>query len=231
MNLAEMRERISAIRERIRYRGEPSTSVIGCVLLVQPVFFPPQKWIRPPSDWPIRTQADKIYELSQGEGARVWAECLDVASKISSAQKVQPEEAIGMPKAARHGTALLVTPRLGQGTLCIAVTESYGNGCAITGEHSLSALEAGHMKPFASGGPHEVSNGLLLRADLHRLFEQGYLTVTPQLILEVSNRLREDYANGRSYYPLHGQLMRRPLRDEDRPTAEFLEWHNNVYLG
>jgi len=231
-NLAEMRERISVIRERIRYRGTQSTSLIGCVLLVQPVFFPPQRWIQPPADWPIRTQADKKYDLMQGEGARVWAECLQAASELTALPAMQPAQNISEPSTARYGAPFLIAPRLGQGTFRVAVTEAYGKGCAITEEHSLPALEASHIKPFAYGGPHEVCNGLLLRADLHRLFDQGYLTITPQLNLEVSRRLREDYANGRTYYPLHGRSMRRPLRDADRPTPQFLEWHNNnVYLG
>jgi len=61
--------------------------------------------------------------------------------------------------------------------------------------NSLPALEAAHIRPFAKEGPHEVRNGLLLRADLHRLFEQGYLTVTPEYTLDVSDRLRYDYHN------------------------------------
>ena len=33
----------------------------------------------------------------------------------------------------------------------------------------------------------------------HRLFDKGYVTITPDLRIEVSDRLREDYSNGRSY--------------------------------
>jgi HNH endonuclease len=47
-------------------------------------------------------------------------------------------------------------------------------------------------------------NGVLLRADLHRLFDQGYITITPQQRIEVSGRLSADYENGGAYYPLHG---------------------------
>src|SRR6058998_2366472 len=83
-------------------------------------------------------------------------------------------------------------------------TEAYNRACAVTQEHSLPALEAAHIRPFAKEGPHEVRNGLLLRADLHRLFEQGYLTVTPEYTLDVSDRLQHDYHNGKSYYPLRG---------------------------
>ncbi len=57
------------------------------------------------------------------------------------------------------------------------------------------------------------------------------MTVTPSLCLEVSSRLRADYSNGRSYYPLHGATLQVPDRERDRPAAEFLAWHNeHVYL-
>jgi putative restriction endonuclease len=101
----------------------------------------------------------------------------------------------------------------------------------VTTEHSLPALEASHIRSHADEGPHEVSNGILLRADLHRLFDKGYLTVTPEHRLEVTARLRADYSNGSSYYPLHGQLLRLPTDEQQRPAADFLRWHNeHVYL-
>ena len=59
----------------------------------------------------------------------------------------------------RYGSPLLVRPRLGQGTFRIAVTEAYGRACAITGEHSLPALEAAHIQSYRFGGPHEIANG------------------------------------------------------------------------
>lgn len=123
-------------------------------------------------------------------------------------------------------------PRLGQGTFRIAVLDAYGRGCAVTEEHSLPALEASHIRPYAHDGPHEVSNGLLLRSDLHRLFDTGYVTVTPDLRLEVGSRLREDYQNGRSYYPLHETDVHVLSAASDRPNRGYLEWHNeHVFLG
>jgi len=125
----------------------------------------------------------------------------------------------------------LVHPRLGQGAFRVSVTEAYNRACAVTEEHSLPALEAAHIRPFAKEGPHGVRNGLLLRADLHRLFEQGYLTVTPDYTLEISDRLRDDYHNGRSYYPLRGSRIAVPKSSVERPTRDFLEWHNqNAFL-
>jgi putative restriction endonuclease len=126
---------------------------------------------------------------------------------------------------------ILVRPRLGQGAFRVSVTDAYNRACAVTAEHSLPALEAAHIRPFAKDGPHEVRNGLLLRADLHRLFEQGYLTVTPNHELWVSDRLRNDYHNGRSYYPLRGTRIAVPNRCSEQPAADLLDWHNrNVFL-
>ncbi len=100
------------------------------------------------------------------------------------------------------------------------------------GKRVLPALEAGHIRPYAQGGGHEISNGLLLRRDLHSLFDAGYVTVTPEQRLEVSRRIREEFENGRAYYALHGGLVQIPSRKELRPAREALAWHNeNVFLG
>jgi len=91
-----------------------------------------------------------------------------------------------------YGSPYLVRPRLGQGAFRVLVIDAYQRRCAITGERTLPVLQAAHIKPHASSGPHEVRNGLLLRADLRILFDRGYVTVTPDLRVEVSRRIRED---------------------------------------
>ncbi|MBF4509314.1 MAG: HNH endonuclease [Aeromicrobium sp.] len=57
-----------------------------------------------------------------------------------------------------------------------------------------------HIMPYADGGTHDVTNGLLLRSDIHRLFDLGYVTVTPEYRFKVSDTLAEDSHNGRTYY-------------------------------
>ena len=112
----------------------------------------------------------------------------------------------------RYGTPQLVAPRLGQGIFRVAVMDAYGRACAATQEHSLPALEASHIQPYAKDGPHDVRNGVLLRADLHRLFDQGYVTITPEYRLEVSPRLKEDYQNGQSTIRCTGPQWSFPRR-------------------
>ena len=97
----------------------------------------------------------------------------------------------------------------------------------MTKDRTLPVLEAAHIKPYSVGGKHELSNGLLLRSDLHRLFDLGYVTITPDLRLEVSRRLKAEWQNGREYYAHHGQPLRfYPQEPSRRPSPEFLRWHN-----
>lgn len=221
----EMHVRITQIRERIRYDDRTGSEDIGCIQLVSPIFFPPDAWIPQPEDWHPRTQTTMKYDLTTGEGGRVWAACLRQSASLGA---VAPLSALPLSAEAgrRYGDARLVEPRLGQGTFRIAVLDAYDRACAVTGEHSLPALEAAHIRSYADEGLHEIRNGLLLRADLHRLFDTGYVTVTPELRLLVSTRLRDDYKNGRSYYPLHGTQLHVPNIEPHRPATDLLEWHN-----
>lgn len=221
VSFREMRARIDSIRARIRYVPDGPLSNIGCIIIVQPTFFPPDAVVPQPRDWPARTVSSKAYDLTQGEGARVWSACLErVATFAKTGAAVVAEPG------ARYGLPRTITPRLGQGAFRVAVTDAYERACAVTGEHSLPALDAAHIRPFGDDGPHAVENGILLRADLHRLFDQGYVTVSPGHRLEVSARLRADYSNGRSYYPLDGSPVRVPSSARDRPSVEHLRWHN-----
>ena len=227
----EMHSRIESIRARIRYDEQTGSDEIGCIQLVSPTFFLPGAWIRQPADWQPRTQTPVKYDLAVGEGRRVWEACLALAASLPAAMP-----ATGLPLSIelgpRYGEPRLVQPRLGQATFRIAVLDAYGRACAVTRERSLPALEASHIRAYAQEGPHDIRNGLLLRADLHRLFDTGYVTVTPQLRLEVGARLREDYKNGKSYYPLHGAELQVPGASSHRPERKFLEWHNeHVFRG
>ncbi len=127
--------------------------------------------------------------------------------------------------AEKYGEPRPVKPRLGQGGFRIAVMEAYGRACAVTGEHSLPVLEAAHIRPYAGHGEHAVSNGLFLRSDLHRLYDRGYVTVTPDFEFKVSDRLKSDYDNGRTYYALAGSRILVPGEPHLRPDRDALAWH------
>ncbi len=109
--------------------------------------------------------------------------------------------------------------------------DSYHRRCAISGTHIPPVLQAAHIRPVTRGGEHRLDNGLLLRSDIHTLFDRGYLGVDPQHRLLVSPRLRADFSNGDQLYAKAGQVIDLPERRADRPSREFLEWHlDEIFL-
>jgi hypothetical protein len=74
-NLAELRSRLTTIREGARIE-EDVQGRIGCALIGESRFFPRDQWVAAPRNWKPRTQSGERYDLSTGEGERVWRECL-----------------------------------------------------------------------------------------------------------------------------------------------------------
>ena len=132
---------------------------------------------------------------------------------------------------AGYGNEYLIKSRLGQGAFRILVTDAYKRNCAISGEKALPVLQAAHIKPFSEQGPNSINNGLLLRSDLHILFDRGYITVTPEYKIEVSKKIKEEFNNGKHYYAFHGkELQSLPHLNQDKPSLDFVRWHNeNIY--
>lgn len=133
-----------------------------------------------------------------------------------------------------RGEPALVVPRLGQGAFRALVLDAYSSHCAITGHKIRPTLQAAHIRPVAEGGQHRVDNGLLLRSDIHTLFDLGYVSVSKEHRLLVSGRLRDDFGNGEDLYSRADAAhpINLPKRCIDRPSEESLEWHNDeVFLG
>jgi putative restriction endonuclease len=221
-NLSEMRKQVARYRHEDNHPAADYT--IGCILLTQPFFLGERNWI-PVPDWKPGIQQGKGYDLTIEPGLSIW-------------KRLHLEKALGYEiyeikeDRAWFGEPVLILPRLGQGSFRVLVTDAYERRCAVTSEKTLPALDAAHIKPYYESGEHLVSNGILLRRDLHALFDQGYVTINPSMKFEVSRKIKEEYENGRDYYRLHGNAIRLPAKPTDRPSREYLEWHNNnVYRG
>jgi putative restriction endonuclease len=220
VDFAQMRARV----ERYRRQGHDQFTdyTVGCILLEQPFFLNENQWIPVPDNWSLNIVQGRGYDLTVEPGLTLWTQ---LQTAIGTPLEVREE-------VARYGSPTLSFPRLGQGSFRVIVTDAYNRRCAVTNERTLPALDAAHIKPYSGSGKHSVENGLLLRRDLHALFDRGYMTVTPGLALEVSRRIREEFENGRDYYRLHGNLIRPPANPLHRPSVEYLKWHNqNVYRG
>ena len=218
----EMRASIAKYR-----KAEPDSKSdfeIGCRILTQPFFFEESDYLSPPQSFAPNITRFKTYNTQSQEGYELWKAVQDTKARHTT-------RGIGEDTPA-YGTPQLVHPRLGQGGFRVVVTDVYGRRCAVTKERTLPALDAAHIRPFHTGGVHEASNGLLLRKDIHSLFDRGYVTVTPSLDFEVSGSIREEFENGRDYYDLHGTKIIVPGNTDERPDLDKLAWHNeNIYRG
>ncbi len=216
----EMRARIANYRRT--EPGDRSDFSVGCRILTQPFFFEEANWIPVPPSWSSKIVSFKTYDTGTADGLALW-------NAVSERMISTPTTVL--TEADRFGAPHLVTPRLGQGAFRVMVTENYGRRCAVTQERTLPALEAAHIRPYSDGGEHSVKNGLLLRRDLHSLFDSGYVTITPDLSFEVSRRIKEEFDNGKHYYALHGQKIVVPATALG-PDPGALQWHNeNCYRG
>jgi putative restriction endonuclease len=219
-SLLKMRAQVAKLRHQVTTQMDDYR--IGCILLEQPFFLPESAWIPAPPDWKGPIVQGRGYDLSIEPGLTMWKRLqlgVPVSNVIAEAR-------------ARYGEPVLTLPRLGQGSFRVLVTDAYERRCAATNERTLPALDAAHIKPFSENGQHIISNGILLRRDLHALFDNGYITITPSMAIEVSPKIKEEFENGRDYYRLHGSMIRPPTNPSNRPSRDLLEWHNlNIYRG
>lgn len=221
-SMDEMRARI--IHYRRTDPDDREDFKIGCRILTCPFFLDESDWLPVPASWSPQIVQFKTYNTDETEGLLLWETVQQWLDQKRFTDRGENQT--------RYGKPSLIRPRLGQGAFRVIVGDNYQRRCAVTQERTFPALEAAHIRPYSKGGGHEEKNGLLLRRDIHRLFDTGYVTVTPDLHFEVSRRIKDDYENGREYYDLHGRIILAPKETEKKPDPSALTWHNeNCYLG
>jgi putative restriction endonuclease len=218
---------LDALRRRIaRYRRLPldeSDPFIGCVMLREVQFFPPDEVLPSPEDFKPNIVRGKGYELEALPDTHVVSQ---VCYRLTHPGVWQVETtSISGPI---FGDPRLVRQRLGQRSFQAVVLDAYNRRCAITGTKIRPVLQAAHIRPVTAGGEHRLDNGLLLRSDVHRMFDDGYLGLDLKHRLRVSPELRSQFGNGESFYAMAGETIALPERRADRPNREFLEWHNDT---
>ena len=234
-NLEEMRRRIATFRNDNPDRFDDYT--IGCRIVVQPVFFPEHLWISQPKSWGKSIVVGKTYTTGDADGLRLWEQIQDATEALRSSGS---RSALGFSdnrisykaEAPKYGEPTLVKPRLGQGAFRLGVIEAYERQCALSGGRVLPALDAAHIRPYGRGGDHEISNGLLLRKDIHSVFDAGYATFDEEGRFVVSDKVRTIFNNGNEYRRMHGSRLVVPTLLKNYPDSLAMEWHRqNIYLG
>jgi predicted restriction endonuclease len=111
-----------------------------------------------------------------------------------------------------------ITLRRGQPQFRKALLAAYEHRCAVTGCNAREVLEAAHIVPYNGHGTNHVRNGLLLRADIHTLFDLGVLRIHPDsLTVELDPSLART-----DYWKLNGVRLRLPQTPGHRPSRAAL---------
>jgi len=114
--------------------------------------------------------------------------------------------------------------RQGQAEFRALLMEAYGNRCALSDCDVTPALEAAHIVAYTGAAANHVQNGILLRADLHTLFDLALFTIDP-LTYTVSI---DQALDGTAYEWLSGKKLKEPTMLIWRPSAEALQYKSQV---
>lgn len=223
-SLDRMLELITRYRQR---QGKPvgidEDPVIGCSFIRDVTFFPDEIAPEPPPKFASNIVIGKGYDLADPEVAGYFNDLMQlVLGKPIELDFSQPWHATGPV----FGEPRLAPNRLAQGAFRAVVLTAYHDRCAITGTRIRPVLQAAHIRPVGKAGENRIDNGLSLRSDVHTMFDNGYLSISPEHKLLVSPRLRTDFGNGKQFYDMAGEdIAVLPDRKTNWPNPEFLQWH------
>lgn len=114
-----------------------------------------------------------------------------------------------------------VARRQGQAAFRRDLFVAYGGACAISGTRVADVLHAAHLTPYNGPKTNHVTNGMLLRADLHTLYDLKLITINPDtMTVEVAVQLQET-----EYGSLNGKQVTLPKRSSHKPSREALRRH------
>lgn len=131
------------------------------------------------------------------------------------------------PKNSKDGRQALIDTiisRRGHPGFRRELLDAYESRCAITNFNAVDSLEAACIVPFRGKFTHHASNGLLLRSDIHTLFDLGKIAIdTGTMSVVITDDLMDS-----SYRILAGRPLRYPKDENSRPSSEALDLHRRL---
>jgi hypothetical protein len=126
---------------------------------------------------------------------------------------------------ARERTNRAIVQRQGQSKFRSELLKAYGGQCAITDCDAEAALEAAHIFPYLGTDTNHVKNGLLLRADIHTLFDLHLISIDPN----TSKVVISSSVLNTCYKELNGKPLKSP-KDYASPSPEAIARHYQIFL-
>lgn len=211
-------EFVSAIQQYLNkhseaHRGIPiniETYKIGCVVLTNCQFWDSDRYISP-EDFNIKFPP-QIVKFKVFKGYE--PDLFHISNTIGFNLLNEP----------REDYRSLLKQRRGQGEFKGKILKAYNNKCCISGEACPELLEAAHIQPYSSINSNHVQNGILLRVDLHRLYDNGLIFIDKDYIVHISSRIKTAM-----YHMFNGVQIMLPKDMDCYPLKESLELRRNDF--
>jgi len=186
--------------------------------------------------WRFRTPNGECWQLDQGcvgyavaNGVLVTPEdperVLDYVELTGSADTVETYDSDASNELERRKRLGRITSRLEQEKFSKTIRQNYGGKCAITGCSTATALQAAHIRTLDAADDNDAGNGVLLRADIHALFDAFLITFTPDGHgIEVSPKLTDP-----SYKFLRSKEMKVTFPKGGGPSRKNIEYHRGRF--
>ena len=110
--------------------------------------------------------------------------------------------------------------RKGQSTFRKKILQAYNYSCAITQENQKEVLEAAHIQTYISEDSNNIQNGLCLRVDIHKLFDNGLITINQDYKIILSS-----FLSSSNYKKLDNKKIILPAEKNYYPSLEALNYH------
>jgi hypothetical protein len=181
---------------------------------------------------PLRDENGQLIACTYGYGEKDGAPNLEPEPGINrdaleqSTQTAIAEDAFD-PRTlrdARERIAATIVRRRGQPEFRRKLLEAYGSRCAVTGCNCVDVLEAAHVYPYCGPDTNHVCNGLLLRSDLHTLFDLALIGIDPEdYTVVIADSLRQTI-----YAELAGKRVHLPANSAQWPNRDILKQHRRA---
>lgn len=165
--------------------------------------------------------ANQLQERTSGSPAPTPAPVLDAAEDAGPATLLQMPFQTQTADEAQSRLQRSITLRKGPHKLRQQLLQGYDDRCAISRCSVTQVLEVAYLMPSAQDLASDPSNALLLRSDLHLLFDLHLITVHPHAhVVEIAPWLHDSY-----YASLAGRSLHMPLNHDLCPSTEALTYH------
>ncbi|UBX50019.1 HNH endonuclease [Providencia alcalifaciens] len=181
-------------------------------------------------------QIEKTFQLYQPEIHGIWdledkkPVLVELKSNISSLLEKMRDEldtsdvSINDQGDCRSRALQHVVVREGQQAFRLKLLTAYSSKCAVTGSKIIELLEAAHIRPYQGRWHCHASHGLLLKADIHTLFDKGLLWINDDYTVQLADSLLDS-----EYAEYHGKSLLLPKNKSDMPSVADLTLHRDFF--